>query len=77
MKCKRCSSALRVTNTYSTPGGKTQRAVCPACNTEYCATWAFELHEAEYGNGAYAIKAKIVRGEIEPPRVVIKPAGTE
>lgn len=64
MNCAKCGGKLEVTHSYAVEAGKTQRAVCKACDTEYVATWVLaEVREADHGAGAAALAKQVRRGD--------------
>ncbi len=61
MKCH-CGGALRVTNTYATSGGKTQRLECNKCHTVRNAVTLVLPGESRHGQGAYVLAQKAKNG---------------
>lgn len=62
MNCQSCDTKLKVVNTYSVPGGKTQRLECPACFTVYTAAVVLLNVDPKKGDGASALAKRLTEG---------------
>jgi uncharacterized Zn finger protein len=62
MECERCEGKLKVTHSYRTPEGRTQRLECPECLLVHTAAVVLVNVDPKRGEGALALSKKLAAG---------------
>lgn len=58
MRCEKCHSKLKVTNTYTVPEGHVQRRECPKCDTVLVTETKVVSINPKWGQGATALASQ-------------------
>lgn len=64
MYCETCPNVrIKVTHTYVAANSRTQRAVCPRCETVYTIASVIVGRETRQGDGAYSLAKNLENGK--------------
>lgn len=66
MNCPRCGDQMKVTHTYTVPGGSLKRSVCKGCDCVVTVESLIVAVDPSYGEGAAAIAKRRLSQAREP-----------